>query len=142
MLSRYETLYDKANPFRRRHLATGRYVDDMILLSRTLCRDCVQKTVFCVYQNIAAFKVDEKFTIVEGETVAQTFLDAKVHFSFHGLLLSPLHKNIRFAWTGDPKEIAKSSIPPTRSTLATQYRRVIEPNFVHECFGGAVLPHI
>ena len=51
VLSRCETLYDKKNPIRARHVAAGRYVDDLILLSRTLCRKCVHNIVLCVYQH-------------------------------------------------------------------------------------------
>jgi hypothetical protein len=55
VLSRCETMYDAANPSRFRHLAVGRYVDDLILLSRTLCRECVRAVIVCVYKNIVVF---------------------------------------------------------------------------------------
>lgn len=112
VLSFKEYTYDRSWPGRPRRVAPGRFADDLILLSRCKCSDCLMAMVREVYGSVVHFDRDLDFKILPCGTVVQDFLDGTIHFSFTSFSVAVVHKNETFAFSGIADDCAKHSTLP------------------------------
>ena len=110
-LSYQEFKYDIAHPSRYRHIATGRFVDDLAALSRDTCYRCVTKVISSTYTPVVKLDYSDKHSTV-CDTIIHEFLEGEIHFSFSAFSFYAKHRNMTYAITGDSKSIVKRSCPP------------------------------
>ena len=106
-----EYTYDLQHRGRSCLTACGRYADDIIMMSHVKCRACLRHMSFEVYSPALTFDPDDSQEIV-GSVVVQKYLDFVILFSHTDLLLSIIHKNMKYAISGNASHIRKHSLEP------------------------------
>ena len=110
--------------------ACGRYVDDVVLISKLLCETCLFKWLVKTFQGIARFDADSEIARDRvSELVRANFLDATLVIGFESLSIAPKYKNELFAVSGKHQDCQKHTIEPflgaTPSTTIQRHRAEI-----------------
>ena len=93
------------------HVASGRYADDLILVSFTRCRKCLLSLIRRVYKDHISFDADSSQTSANTTTV-QPYLDFIMYLDWDSLCFTPNPKNFKYAFTGDHSHRIKHSLEP------------------------------
>ena len=116
VLSDLEFQSDKTYPRRRRSVATGRYVDDIILASKVNCSTCLRRMVYHVYGSTVKFDSTDT-THPNLRTVMVPYLEATIFLTLTSANTYVIHKNEAYAFTGNIMSLAKQSITPFLGTF-------------------------
>ena len=81
VLAFHEDRYDRVHPNRRRQVATGRYADDVIFVSRCLCGECLLLLLQTVCAGSVVFDPECSWKVV-GSYVMRPFLDMATWATF------------------------------------------------------------
>ena len=106
VLQSKEHAYDDHVVFRSVLFGAGRYVDDLVLMSRQMCRQCLCKRIVDVYGDSITFDVDYKQDVLHG-TVMQKYLDFIMFIGPGFFECVALHKNFVYAFSGDDNTMQK-----------------------------------
>ena len=111
VLSRLEWQYEKAHFWTKRSIYKGRYADDVIMLSRRLCYQCLKLKIQSVYGRVLQFSVEPQPERVL-DCIIVPYLEAELHINFTEVRIWVNHKNEKFAITGCAPDLSKQSVPP------------------------------
>lgn len=89
----------------------GRYVDDIISISRWLCPSCVATLLPIIYQGIVSFDPCDDGLRYYDPFIAVEILDLWFYVGWDKIETSLIHKNNLFAYTGDTQYLAKNRYP-------------------------------
>ena len=112
VLSFLEFLFDARWTTRQRKIASGRFADDLILLSYVWCSDCLWGMVHDVYDGAVCFSRDDGAVTTSGGTIIQGYLDGIIHFNFASFSVYAKHKNEEFGFIGTQDLVSKHSTLP------------------------------
>ena len=110
---------------RNRWITFGRYVDDIIAISRWLCPCCVMNLLPTIYKGLASFDESNDGLCFFDPCISVKFLDLWFYVSWSTCETSLIVKNNLFAYTGKVQFLAKNRFPvPTGDFLDDKQRLV------------------
>ena len=94
------------------HIAANRYVDDLCMMSFTLCRGCVTRFIDFVYVGCCAFDVEEAHERQLYDATLNKFLDMVLRLTFNDVSFSMFNPNHKFFMDGANGPLPKHRFPP------------------------------
>ena len=124
LLCSIEHDFDRSSANRARDFAAGRYCDDLILASYSVCTACLKKQMYRVFASLIEFEVDNSVVYDSAAgCVFARYLDANLCFQFCSFTTAPFHKNEMFALTGSLEMCGKHSLEPFSGKINLQRQR-------------------
>ena len=110
---------------RKRWITFGRYVDDIIAISRWLCPCCVMNLLPAIYRGIASFDECNDGLHFFDPFISVKFLDLWFYVSWSICETSLVVKNNLFAYTGDVQFLAKNRFPIRTGNFSADKQRLV-----------------
>ena len=106
-------------------LVARRYVDDVILVSRCMCRACVAPLLKVIYGSLIVFDV-ECDGVVDGDSVAFKYLDAIVEMNFLSVRYLHFNPNEPFIVSGGRSPKIKKQDSPVQLSIQQKCIAVVD----------------
>ena len=97
---------------RSKWLATGRYEDDVILISNRLCSTCVDGLIPSIYEDVVPFGVCHDYEFHSGTSTSNKFLDFVITLMGKDITIDLHHPNLLFALHGNARDMLKQRFSP------------------------------
>eukprot|EP00973_Karenia_brevis_P032219 4441499-Karenia_brevis.AAC.1 len=101
-----------------------RYEDDLLIVSKCICKHCVEHVVATVYDQELRFEVCDDFLSVDGACCSNKFLDFLVMASFGDISFDLFCVNKDYLMTGVEGNKKKNRFPPPLGEKGTIISRL------------------